>query len=171
MNSPGMTCSVHAVVALALLIGGCAGLGANDDVDAVLLPRVEATSEAGAPLGVELGTGTTAFEPLASGTSVDVVHGPQGGDHVWTSVRIADGAVEHATVELSARFARSGELAGPPTRVAVTLTPDGSRRMACGLQTLIARPSAVKGESVILRADVRAEDGRAGFDARSVVPR
>lgn len=41
---------------------------------------------AGAP-AVELGTGTTAFAPLAEGDEVAIVQGPQGGYHLDGSVR------------------------------------------------------------------------------------
>lgn len=38
-------------------------------------------------VAVEIGTGDQSFEPLADGDPVTMVHGPQGGWHVWGSLR------------------------------------------------------------------------------------
>jgi hypothetical protein len=39
------------------------------------------------PVQVEVGTGSSAFEPLAAGSAVTMVHGPQGGWHMLGSLR------------------------------------------------------------------------------------
>ena len=43
-------------------------------------------ADAGPPF-IELGTGERAFEPLSNGDPVEIVFGPQGGYHVWGTVR------------------------------------------------------------------------------------
>jgi len=58
------------MVALALALAGCGG------------------SEPDVPPEATLGTGIDAFVPLTDGDIVDIVQGPQGGFHVFGSVRI-----------------------------------------------------------------------------------
>src|SRR4029434_4969109 len=64
----GKVQSVLALTLLAMLATGCS-------MDAVSQPAVE------------LGTGESHFEELIDGQDVTLIHGPQGGWHVWMSLR------------------------------------------------------------------------------------
>lgn len=44
---------------------------------------------------VQLGTGEEAFGPLAGGEELPLIHGPQGGVHVWGAFRLRGGPREH----------------------------------------------------------------------------
>lgn len=72
---------------LPLLLG--AGAGCSDPPPqpdaAVDVPRYD-----GAPIvdpTLDLGTGQSAWEPLADGSNVELIHGPQGGYHLFARIR------------------------------------------------------------------------------------
>ena len=64
----------------ALGLGACSG-GATDTGDGTTGPGCAAED-----YSVEVGTGEFQFESLSDGDVVTMIHGPQGGWHVWTSV-------------------------------------------------------------------------------------
>jgi hypothetical protein len=124
-------------------------------------------------LQVEAGTGVTSFEPLTDGEAVDVIHGMQGGYHIWTAVRVHDSAVTDVQVNVTSHFEQGGASAGEPSRITTTLdapAPDGARDHA-GMRDFIDSPLAVQGQRVVLRVEVIANDGRHGTSERTVVPR
>ncbi|MFO0739612.1 MAG: hypothetical protein U0270_27185 [Labilithrix sp.] len=121
-------------------------------------------------LTVELGTGDTAFEPLAEQGEVALVFGPQGGYHVWTAVRVRDASLLQGHVNLRAAY-KGGSLAGLPSSEAPRWmdAPDGFVE-AAGLRAFIS-DSLASGTELSLRAEVVARDGRHGAAERRVVIR
>ena len=147
-----------------LLLGGCcdAAGGPARETAVVQVPDTASTLE------VELGIGSDGFHALAREQAVSVVHGSQGGQHVWTSVRVKDAGFDTARVNLSARFADTGDAAGEPSGwLAVLSVPMDGVRTHAGMRDYVNAMSAPR--RVILRADVVAQDGRHGADERVVM--
>jgi hypothetical protein len=119
-------------------------------------------------LAVDIGTGEISFEPLSDGGEVTLVHGPQGGFHIWTSVRVRDPNITDVHVNLRARH-EDGSAAGPPSSAAVLLAarPDGAAD-ATGMRNFITAKEAA-GTHLFLRAEVISTDGRHGASERRVV--
>jgi hypothetical protein len=70
-------------LALAPLAEGCTGAGvSNADASGV---------DAGCtrPPNITLGTGTANYEALAEGADIELIHGPQGGYHLWVTANFA----------------------------------------------------------------------------------
>lgn len=154
-----------ALIALVLASGACSSRD-----DGAGAPAFVASADAGG-LPADIGTGFADFTNVIEGDEVDVVAGPQGGFHVWTAVRVSDVTVDTAQVGLSARFAESGELAGKPSRIMVELQTKSGMRERAGMTNFINDPAAVRGQRIILRAEVVTSDGRAATKECTVVPR
>ena len=155
------------VLASALLLGILASCKGDDEGPTLApIPNTPPT------LTVEVGTGSVDYVPLAEGDRVELTHGSQGGWHIWTGAKVHDPSLPDARMNLFARFADTGELAGDPSSVAVRLDPmpDGSRGNA-GMRNFIRDPLAVIGKRLVLRVEVVADDGRHGEGERTVVPR
>jgi hypothetical protein len=152
------------------LVTGCAGLGTGDALDPLPTPGDAGAGGAGM-LHVEIGTGVELYEPLSDGAPVDVVLGPQGGFHIWTSVRVDDPSVELARIDLNARFADDGRPAGNPSSITVSFAAVGTAREHAGMTCFVVSPEAVHARSVVLHADLFVKDGRHGSAERLVIPR
>lgn len=124
-----------------------------------------------ASLDVEVGTGFAEFVAVADGAPVDLTYGSQGGFHIWTSVRIRDATVQQAMINVSSRFEAGGAPAGSPSGSAATPVLIDGARVQLGLRNVIDQASAVRGQRIILRAEVIASDGRHGASERVVIPR
>lgn len=81
-----------AAVIFALCAGAACGTTA-DAVDAGVVPDVDAACAVGggAPPWLVLGTGGASFVELPNGTDMELIHGPQGGYHVWTTALLGLG--------------------------------------------------------------------------------
>lgn len=156
--------------ALLLLFTGCAGLGTGDALDPLPMRALD-DAGADAELRLEVGTGVELYEPLSDGAPVDVVLGPQGGFHIWTSVRVHDPSIDLARIDLSARFADDGRAAGSPSSVTASLVAVGGAREHAGMTNFVANPESVRGRPVVLHVDVFVKDGRRGSAERTVLPR
>jgi hypothetical protein len=111
------------------------------------------------------------YEPLLDGAPVDVVLGPQGGFHIWTSVRVHDPVLDVARIDLSARFAEDGRPVGNASSITAALAAVAGAREHAGMTSFVEDPRFVRGRVVILHADVSVQDGRRGFAERAVIPR
>ncbi len=94
---------------LALLLLGCSG----SEAKYAQTDTGEPPSEPAEPclvdtMRVELGTGEFAFEPLAAGEPIDVIHGTQDGHHILGSVRIHN-VTEIATIHYTITTVETGE--------------------------------------------------------------
>src|SRR5262249_1737105 len=70
---------------------------------------------------IDIGTGASTFIPLTDNEEVARVHGPQGGEHVWISLRIAGDVSEDGQLELGVR---AGNTAVSRSVSMVSLTGD-----------------------------------------------
>ncbi len=144
---------------LSIIALACACNEVNGGADSALAP----VPNSPATLVVEVGTGASDWMPIHDGDAVSVIAGPQGGFHVWTSIRIKDSSVDSARINLTSRLEATGEPAGNPSSVAttLTLTADGAREHT-GMRNFIADPTQVRGRRVALRVEAIAADGRHG---------
>ncbi len=157
--------SLVPMVVTSLLLGGCgcdAAGGRATEASVVQVPTTAAT------LDVELGTGTDGFHALGAQQSVSMVHGPQGGQHVWVSLRIKDAGFDTARVNLSARYSENGAPAGEASGwIADLSVPMDGVRTHAGMKDYVSGVASPR--VVILRAEVVAPDGRHGVDERAIM--
>jgi hypothetical protein len=127
---------------------------------------------------VTLGTGTDAFEPLADGAPLSFYLGPQGGYHVFASLRATDlppgdpldpfGAGSPVvSLEVSVDDARIGGYAQLP-RLFVA-GADGVELVGQLLVLEVPDPPSLDGTAATLSTEVRHPCGRVATDARDVV--
>lgn len=160
----------HRAFVLLVSLAHCAPLGVFDDGDRVPPPS-DATNVDAGTLAIEVGGGYDAFEPLTDGAPVDIILGPQGGHHIWTSLRVSDTTLDHVLLYVSARFADNGASVGSPSRLSSTLTLVDGARERLGLTNFVDDPAVAHGRRIVLRVEVQADDGRIGVDERAVVAR
>lgn len=118
------------LLSVLLLLSGCPGPGPN--FDAGTLPDGGAC-----PLSLELGTEVLPsdggfqreFSSLADGGSAEIIFGPQGGRHVWVSVR-ASGLPRTGTLTWVLRS--GGVQLGTPLELVLTRTASGYEAIPCG---------------------------------------
>lgn len=145
---------------LAVILAACgptAGRDAGIDV-------CDATSSAGMEL--EVGAGESRFTAVREGEPLAIIHGPQGGAHLWTAVRVR-GATEPTEIRLAVRSPDGAQQHGPLSFVIVTLGPEDASgwRERAGLFNFLDDPEAAEGQTVALWARVgdcsRAIEGQA----------
>lgn len=133
--------------------------------------QLAAIPDAAPTLLVDVGGGMLDFEELEDGQEVDLVYGPQGGFHVWTSVRVHDVTIGEARINLYARY-EDGTNAGTPSRVATPLGEQpGGKRVVYGLRTFITDAAAARGKRIVLRVEVVASGDRHGAGQKVVTAR
>ena len=169
-----------ALAAMAACGGGGAGSGLGDGAshpgDAGRLDG-GAPAEAGAtPSGVlELGTGVTAFQPLpASGATLELTRGPQGGFHVYGAVRIRGVDPDHAMLRYTVRRRSDGEAMTLERNVLLRtarLVRDGQAWVRLGDLLIFdpdryAAPADVAGTEVRVEATLTLPDGTRYVDGR-----
>ena len=122
-------------------------------------------------LVVELGTGEVGFEPLADEQPVPLVAGPQGGHHVWLSLRAEGLASERALMVIDAIPLVDGEPppARAPVRIFMEPMPDG-RMEYIGWPAQLDAPACLVGQRLSVRVTLTDSEGRRGSDERIVVP-
>jgi len=131
------------------------------------------------PATVEVGTGAKAFEPLADGADVTMVHGPQGGWHVLARARVANTLDVVAIASPIDALAYDSEVSW--NRYVVKLQPEAActgayagmygyldvQRIAAG--DLDTPPELLAGTDLLLTLVVEDTDGRTATDTRTVV--
>lgn len=140
----------------ALLITGCSGAGPTQGPDL-----------SNEPPWVEVGTGWESFIPVAEGDGVPLIRGPQGGFHLWTSVRVSR-HFDPEKVEVTT-WAEGGLPPGYdhlPARLTLQPFADGYERL--GLRAFIYNETLI-GQTVTLKVEVVDSTGRKGSDERTVV--
>lgn len=137
------------------MIAACGTNGDRRD-DVVAVPSTPET------LVVEVGTGEFDFQELAPGDPVKLVHGAQGGYHVWTAIRVHDAALRDVRVNLSSRF-EDGTPGGMVSGAAASLIAGpGATASAAGLRNFIADAETARDKKLVLRVEVVAGDERHG---------
>lgn len=141
------------VIVTATGLCACAGDGALPDAGS--MADAGAPPDAGSePASLDLGVGEMSFEPVADGDTVFLVHGFQGLQHVWVSLRTHDLDPDRATVELSLARERDGTQGSEDYRARLSLMDSGDYAERLGLQLVVLQPDIVVGQDSILRARV-----------------
>ncbi len=146
------------VVAPLLFSAGCCGAASGDTRQTQPAAVPTTTPQT---LDVQIGGGDTTFSEVADGSDVSLVHGPQGGYHVWTSVRVTP-AVAELTVDLTVYVEGEPDPVGPPSGWAADRMTSHDYVEVDGLKAYVASPDAVVGRTIVVHADVVAPDGRHG---------
>jgi N-acetylneuraminic acid mutarotase len=145
------------IVSLALLAAACSpGTKATGTPDS-------GHAAGGNPV-VEVGTGSAEFVPLKNGDSVPIIHGPQGGTHIWGSV-----SVQHltpGTVSVTYAVSSQGSTLSSTT---YQLDASGDPWTWAGFIGVVPDPMAIDGQTVTLTMTVKDARGNAGSDQRQVV--
>ncbi|MGE0786190.1 MAG: hypothetical protein AB7S26_10910 [Sandaracinaceae bacterium] len=129
-----------------------------------------AASEPPVPASLELGTGSWRFEPLTDGDTVPLIHGAQGGYHMWTSVRVP--GVDTESLQLTIELQPADESA-PVQRddLGVFLEPpdDEGVRSAVGLTAIFNDPGCAVGALYRVKVSTTLDDGTILSDERDVM--
>jgi len=132
----------------------------------------EAAPQQEGPATLELGTGSWRFEPLEDGQEVELVHGAQGGWHLWISLRVRHADVDHPLVQLSIEPA---DQSLPAQEESIALPFDAKdehdARKLIGYTGVISAPSCWVGALVRVAATLTTDDGTVLRDERDVVVR
>jgi hypothetical protein len=113
----------------------------------------------GAPTALELGTGTDSsprnYRPLADGDAVNLIPGPQGGQHIWVALRGRGFDPTLPRIELRAYRPSDDALIGRlRIRLPMAPAPEDASRLALPSQTLVLDDRAY---CTVLGGDVRIE--------------
>ncbi|MCB9596555.1 MAG: hypothetical protein H6719_27775 [Sandaracinaceae bacterium] len=145
--------------ALAVALVGCDG---TSGVDA-------GRDAAGAMPTVELGTGTSGFEPIPeTGGTLELVGGPQGGFHVFLTARIHDLGVDGMLITYSAIDTATTEPVGTPASFLVDasrLARDGDGWVRAGDFLILHNSSPDPVRGLTLEVRVRCEEAGGGLSA------
>lgn len=137
------------------MVVACGSNGKRPD-DVVAVPSTPET------LVVDVGTGEFDFQELAPGDPVTLVHGAQGGYHVWTAIRVHDAALRDVRVNLSSRF-EDGTPGGTASGAAASLVPGPeATASAAGLRNFVQDAQGARDKKLVLRVEVVAADQRHG---------
>jgi hypothetical protein len=123
---------------------------------------------------VELGTGTTAYRELpATGASLDLVHGPQGGWHVDLAVRIYVDDPEGAILAYEGRDPATGAVITMPSRFMLRtarLTREGDHWLRVADRAIfdVAEPADVVGRDVEVVASLERTGAVSVSDRRTI---
>lgn len=131
------------------------------------------------PASVELGTGEDAFVALEDGDEVEVINGPQGGQHMLASVRTS-GMTSVATVRLHIQRAEDDSTVSDQTYRLLFFEEPG-REDDCawlypGLYGYLGFVAVAEDDAnflwkdAIMSVEVTDEAGQTGADSRIVVP-
>lgn len=124
----------------------------------------ESRAETGA-VDLSVGTGEDAYQPVAKGSTIPLMKGPQGGFHLWIALR-CDGCKDLAVVEFGARDGASGELLSyPGLQQRVAFPIGGGVDDVSGLVTHVTStdPDDYVGRSAVLWASLRADPEEPAF--------
>ena len=133
----------------------------------------------GGPPVIAIGTGPDSFVPLADGDAIPIVHGTQGGYHVWGSIRARE--VDPHGLALRFTLVIDGDAAMGTAPLSVTVRDDrvdldlaGSGSDAIGTHAgtvvFLPDPAAVRGRSCRFRVAATDAGGRHATDEKRVVP-
>ena len=119
---------------------------------------------------LELGTGSWRFEPLEDGQDVELVHGAQGGWHIWISLTVSGASVAHPVVTLSMVPVDASRPAQDTSLPLAFDPPDeqGASKLI-GFTGILNDPSCMVGKLVRVRASLTTDDGEELSDVREVV--
>lgn len=125
----------------------------------------------GAQAVLELGTGSRTFAPLADGDEVPIIHGPQGGWHLWGSLRVQGLQPKRLAVTFDVSLEGPPALGLSSNSYTLDLVKSGSAWQWSGLLGLVPDPVPVDGRVVVLSMAVTDTNGVTLHDTRRVVAR
>jgi len=111
---------------------------------------------------LEVGTGFDQFVPYPEPASAELIAGPQGGFHVWTSLRAQNPATTMSPlVEIEYERVRDGMIVSYPFRVRVSFdrVPGTELQEIYGLRPEALSGADVLDEDILVRARVETRDG------------
>lgn len=152
------------------LVGALGALAGCPSGDAPLDGGGEVRLDGGgssAPFTVELGTGRTAFRPVAGDDTLYMENGLQGLQHVLVSLRVV-GLDEGRYLTDFALTRDDGLVVSYPAQVRLpfALADDGVELL--GYQLVVREPDAIAGFSGRVRASVEGAGGEVDADERAV---
>lgn len=133
------------------------------------------SSETTEPDGVrafELGTGSWRFEPIEDGAQLDMVHGAQGGWHVWLAFRV-DGIDDEDLLFVTTETQLGDESRAPHvtrTRVPFEAPDIEGHRVFVGWTEILDDPSCMLGAPLRVKATLELPDGSTLTDERYITP-
>lgn len=155
----GAHARIALVFALAVLSAGCGGCGGDTGGLDATVPPVDMPLPAE---WLELGTGFDQFVPYGEPAIGELIAGPQGGFHVWTSLRARNPATTMSPlVSIEYERVRDGMIVSYPFRVRVSFdrVPDTDLQEIYGLRPEALSDTDVVDEDIIVRARVETRDG------------
>jgi hypothetical protein len=141
---------------LVAALGACGGGGAF-------------AGDGGAP-EVQVGTGEFQFQPLAQDARVDVVCGPQGGQHIWVSVRARGLDTSRVAIRASIRLAGTSQSFCSLNLQDVPLARIGEWWEFAGMACFVHDPDLVRDQAAVLEGGVEDRGGRQGTAQVRIVP-
>jgi hypothetical protein len=120
---------------------------------------------------LEVGTGRDRFVPLGEADEVEVVFGPQGGYHIWGSLRTRGLDPDNAEVHFRVALEGPPETTLSESRYVLPLQKSGRWHQWLGLIGFVPEPAEVYGRRVLLSMTVRDRGGRTLSDTRTVIPK
>lgn len=118
-----------------------------------------------------MGTGQFEFVPVAAGAPIEIVCGPQGGQHIWVSVRARNLSPDPVSIRVSIRLADSGQLVcGQQIDDTSLFAAAGGWGEFTGIACFVPEPALVSGRPVLLQGRVADAAGRAGDHEVRAVP-
>jgi hypothetical protein len=171
---------------VAALAGSVVACGGDHDTPRVSSPSTAidamtlSETDAGAPVepsvepSLELGTGFSVFAPLEPDQGIEIIAGPQGGFHLWASLR-THGLSSATTWRIECAFTRDGEVlaqANYGDRLVTPTANDPSGLDYLGIAVVFAdtEPMSHDGRAGALSCRLSAPDDPA-FDAPEVLNR
>ncbi len=121
---------------------------------------------------LEIGTGETAFEPLADEQEVPLVFGPQGGHHVWISFRVTGFEREQVLMDLDVVPLSEQEPPprASPVRLFMSELGEGGRYEYVGWPAQLADAGCYVGVPLSFRMTLTDPDGNEVSDEVVVIP-
>lgn len=121
-------------------------------------------------LSFELGTGETGYEPIVGEPELELVAGPQGGHHVWVSLRVQNLGAEHVLMDLDAVPLTTGEPAPRRMPVRLFMTAEEGEHVYVGWPAQLDDPGCFVGVRTSLQVTLTTPDGRMATQERVVIP-
>jgi len=119
---------------------------------------------------VEVGGGIRAFVPLDEGQTVDVVCGPQGGQHVWTGLRAKGLRADDVDVVLSMTDETTGAQVCRVELKHLVLADEDGWGSFTGVTCFVSEPEKVAGHTLVLFGSAIDADGVGGESRVRVIP-
>ena len=155
--------SLRSVALAAVLALGCSDTTTpGEDAGVAAGPRVE------------LGGGTSAFEPLTDGDTIELVSGPQGGFHINLTARLYETDIEDLLIDYVAVPVGGTAPISMPTELrlnAMRVVPEGDHLLRAGdfLVMDVTAPAEVVGMELEVTVRITETDGGTASDTRRLL--